>query len=123
MITTLANKYRISLKKSFMIGDGDRDILAGKRAGVKTILVKSPKIKDYKLNVKPNFKATNLWSAVKLVLRKYAVSVSSGTAALDIAIKSINIKKVKNNHPFKYYFDSQEQIKIDIQKNHIFLRQ
>ena len=53
-----------------MIGDGDRDILAGKRAGVKTILVKSPKIKDYKLNVKPNFKAANLWSAVKLVLRK-----------------------------------------------------
>ena len=29
----------------------------------------------------------------KLVSRKYAVSVSSGTAALDIAIKSINIKK------------------------------
>ena len=29
----------------------------------------------------------------KLVLRKYAVSVSSGTAALDIAIKAINIKK------------------------------
>ena len=70
MITTLAKKYRISLKKSFMIGDSDRDILAGKRAGVKTILVKSPKIKDYKLDVKPNFKADNLWSAVKLVLRK-----------------------------------------------------
>ena len=30
----------------------------------------------------------------KLVSRKYAVAVSSGTAALDIAIKSINIKKI-----------------------------
>ena len=29
----------------------------------------------------------------KLVSRRYAVSVSSGTAALDIAIKAINIKK------------------------------
>ena len=53
-----------------MIGDSDRDILAGKNAGVKTILVESPKIKDYKLNVKPNFKTTNLWSAVNLVLKK-----------------------------------------------------
>ena len=53
-----------------MIGDSDRDILAGKRAGLKTILVESSKIKDYKLNVKPNFKATNLWSAVNLILKK-----------------------------------------------------
>ena len=70
MITTLANKYRINLKSSFMIGDSDRDILAGKNAAVKTILVESPKIKDYKLNVKPNFKTTSLWSAVNLVLKK-----------------------------------------------------
>ena len=70
MITTLAHKYRINLKNSFMIGDSDRDILAGKNAGVKTILVESPKIKDYKLNVKPNFKTTSLWSAVNLVLKK-----------------------------------------------------
>ena len=56
MIITLAQKYGISLKKSYMIGDSDRDILAGKLSNLKTILIKSPKIKDYKLNVKPDFK-------------------------------------------------------------------
>ena len=70
MIITLANRYRINLKKSFMIGDSDIDILAGKKAGLKTILVESPKNKDYRINVKPNFKTTNLNSAVDLVLKK-----------------------------------------------------
>ena len=60
MIIALANKYRINLKKSFIIGDSDIDILAGKKAGLRTILVKSPKIKNYKINVKPNFKTTDL---------------------------------------------------------------
>ena len=70
MITTLANKYNIDLKKSFMIGDSDIDILAGKRAGLKTILIKSPKIKDYRINIKPDFNATDLYSAVNIVLDK-----------------------------------------------------
>jgi phosphoglycolate phosphatase-like HAD superfamily hydrolase len=52
-----------------MIGDSDRDILAGKTAGLKTILVASPKIKDYKLNVIPNYKKNNLLEAINLILR------------------------------------------------------
>lgn len=39
MITDLANKYNIHLEVSYMIGDRDVDMIAGKRAGVKTILV------------------------------------------------------------------------------------
>ena len=70
MILTLANKYRIDLKKSYFVGDTDIDVLSGKRAGLKTILVEGPKIKDYKINVKPNFIVKNLSSAVDLVLRK-----------------------------------------------------
>jgi len=70
MITTLSKKYGIDLKKSFFIGDTDIDILTGKRAGIKTILVEGPKIKDYKMNVKPNFRVKNLTSAVNLILKK-----------------------------------------------------
>ena len=70
MITTLAKKYHIDLKKSFFIGDTDIDMLTGKSAGVKTILVEGPKIKDYKMNIKPNFKVKNLTSAVNLILNK-----------------------------------------------------
>jgi D-glycero-D-manno-heptose 1,7-bisphosphate phosphatase len=43
MITDLANKYQIDLGSSFMIGDRDVDILAGKAAGTKTILVGTEK--------------------------------------------------------------------------------
>jgi D-glycero-D-manno-heptose 1,7-bisphosphate phosphatase len=39
MITDLAEKYEIELKSSYMIGDRDVDILAGKAAGTRTILV------------------------------------------------------------------------------------
>ena len=60
MIISLADKYRINLKKSFMIGDSDKDILAGEKAGLKTILVDSPKSKEYRINVKPKFKTTNI---------------------------------------------------------------
>ncbi|MGJ9384813.1 D-glycero-alpha-D-manno-heptose-1,7-bisphosphate 7-phosphatase [Salipaludibacillus sp. CF4.18] len=39
MITDLAKKYDIDLEKSFMIGDREPDIEAGKEAGTQTILV------------------------------------------------------------------------------------
>ena len=70
MITYLATKYRINLKRSFFIGDTDIDVLTGKKAGLKTILVEGPKIKDYKMNIKPTFKVKSLKSAVNLILRK-----------------------------------------------------
>ena len=69
MIIALANKYRISLKKSFIIGDSDKDILAGKKAGLKTILVKSSKIHDYKINVEPSFRTKDINSAVNIILK------------------------------------------------------
>ena len=69
MLVELAQKYRINLKKSFMIGDTDIDILTGKRKNLKTILVKSLKFKDYRLKVKPDFKKNSLYDAVKLILK------------------------------------------------------
>ncbi|WP_018131661.1 D-glycero-alpha-D-manno-heptose-1,7-bisphosphate 7-phosphatase [Effusibacillus pohliae] len=39
MILELADKYRIDLDKSFMVGDRDCDIEAGRRAGTRTIFV------------------------------------------------------------------------------------
>ncbi len=70
MITSIAKKYRIDLKKSYFVGDTDIDMLTGKKVGLKTILVEGPKIKDYKFNIKPAFKVKNLNSAVDLILKK-----------------------------------------------------
>lgn len=39
MLHQLARKHQVSLKESFMVGDRDVDITAGKQAGTKTILI------------------------------------------------------------------------------------
>lgn len=39
MIVDLAEKHHINLKESYMVGDRDPDIEAGKKAGTKTVLV------------------------------------------------------------------------------------
>ena len=62
---------KINLNQSFIIGDSTRDILTGKRAKLKTILVKTGYAgQDGKYNVKPNFIAGNLSEAVKII-KKY----------------------------------------------------
>jgi len=63
-------EFNIDLKKSFLIGDKTSDILAGKRAGCKTILVKTGYGgKDGKFSVKSDFIAKNLLEAVKIINR------------------------------------------------------
>ena len=61
-------EFNLNLKKSYLIGDKTSDILAGKRAGCKTILVKTGYGgKDNLFSVKPDFIANNLFEAVKII--------------------------------------------------------
>ena len=39
LIQDLANRYEVDLSKSFMVGDTDTDIIAGKKAGTKTVFI------------------------------------------------------------------------------------
>lgn len=39
MIQDLATKYQIDLSRSYMVGDTDTDIIAGKKAGTKTVFL------------------------------------------------------------------------------------
>lgn len=72
MILKASKKFGIDLKKSFMVGDSTRDILAGKKAKMKTILVKTGYAgKDGKYNVKPDFVAKNLLAAATII-KKHA---------------------------------------------------
>jgi mannose-1-phosphate guanylyltransferase/phosphomannomutase len=72
LIMRAAKEYGIDLKKSFMVGDRTVDILAGKRAGATTILVKTGAAgKDGKYDVKPDFIARNLVQAVNIA-KKHA---------------------------------------------------
>ncbi|MBU6500578.1 MAG: HAD family hydrolase [Patescibacteria group bacterium] len=61
-------RFHIDPRESFSVGDMTRDILAGKRAGTKTILVKTGFAgKDKKYRVEPDFIAKDLLAAVKII--------------------------------------------------------
>ena len=74
MILKAARKYHLDLKKSFMIGDSFIDIVAGHRAGIPSILVKTgpghERLDAIYKNEKPDFKAKNLLEAVKFICKK-----------------------------------------------------
>jgi D-glycero-D-manno-heptose 1,7-bisphosphate phosphatase len=63
----------VDRKQSYFIGDTIIDVLAGKKAGLKTILVFSGKEKPGNSGLwetRPDFTAQNLFEAVKIILSK-----------------------------------------------------
>lgn len=68
MIKEAVKQLKVNSKRSFLIGDSTGDILAGKRAGLKTILVKTGYGgKDGKYKTAPDFIAKNLTEAVRII--------------------------------------------------------
>lgn len=69
MLTKAKEDFDLDLEKCFLIGDSTRDILTGKNAGCKTILVKTGYAgRDGKFLAKPDFICENLLEAAKLIL-------------------------------------------------------
>ena len=73
MIFQAARDFKIDLKQSFMIGDSTRDILAGKNAGCKTILVLTGNGKEAKkelkeISLEPDFISENILKAIEKIL-------------------------------------------------------
>jgi D-glycero-D-manno-heptose 1,7-bisphosphate phosphatase len=66
MLLAACNKFNIDLKNSYMIGDRNKDIIAGYIAGCTTILI------DYEYNeqilIKPNLQVTTLAAATRYIL-------------------------------------------------------
>ncbi len=64
LIENAVAKHNIDTKVSFFIGDKTSDILAGKRLGMKTILVLTGKAgKDGMYDVKPDYICQDLYDA------------------------------------------------------------
>lgn len=65
MIKKAKKQYNINLKKSYVVGDTEKDIIAGEKAGCKTILIK----KKYNLNhyLGKSFYAKNLKDILKYI--------------------------------------------------------
>lgn len=70
MILKGLKDLKINPKKSFMIGDALIDVVSGKKAGLKTILVKTgpghARLDQKYKHVKPDFTVKNLVEAVKI---------------------------------------------------------
>jgi D-glycero-D-manno-heptose 1,7-bisphosphate phosphatase len=64
MITDMADKHKIFLDESYMIGDRDVDIEAGRKAGLLTILVGGDTYEN------SDHHATNLSDAVEFILKR-----------------------------------------------------
>ncbi|MCX7816203.1 MAG: D-glycero-beta-D-manno-heptose 1,7-bisphosphate 7-phosphatase [Syntrophales bacterium] len=69
LLETAAKEWEIDLSRSWMIGDMLKDILAGKRAGCKGILVKTgnPEVKET-LEVQPDYIAANILDAANWIV-------------------------------------------------------
>lgn len=68
MIRRAAKEFNIDLGESFLVGDKTSDILAGKRAGLKTILVRTGYAgADKQYVAVSDFIARNLFQAVSLI--------------------------------------------------------
>jgi D-glycero-D-manno-heptose 1,7-bisphosphate phosphatase len=67
LILQAAKDFGINLSKSWLIGDNVQDILAGKRANLKTIFLGETKQGDFeKLKILPNYRANNFLNAVDI---------------------------------------------------------
>ena len=70
LLRRAASEFNVDLKKSFIVGDHTRDILAGKRAHMKTVLVATGHAgKDATYTVKPDFSAHNLLAAARIITK------------------------------------------------------
>jgi len=74
MIFKAAEDFGVNLSESFVIGDSSRDILAGKKAGCKTILVLTgngplARMELENLKVKPDLVSENLLDAAEKITR------------------------------------------------------
>lgn len=72
LLLKAAKEHKIELQNSFMVGDSERDIIAGKNAGCKTILVLTGKISNSMaagLSCKPDYVAPNLLDAANIIVK------------------------------------------------------
>lgn len=71
MVINTAREHGIELGESVLVGDSERDIIAGKRAGCRTVLVLTGKLTRNdaeRLAVKPDFVANDLSDAAEYII-------------------------------------------------------
>ncbi len=62
-------EFKIDFSSSWMVGDRNSDIICGKRAGLKTILILESEEKEKFCETPPDFSVSDLSEAVKIIIR------------------------------------------------------
>ncbi|CAI3647832.1 D-glycero-alpha-D-manno-heptose-1,7-bisphosphate 7-phosphatase [Clostridium neonatale] len=65
MIMQAKKEFNIDLKKSYMVGDRNTDILAGKKAGMQTIYIKNEQ--NSRCDIKSNMEFCNIYDFAKQI--------------------------------------------------------
>ena len=69
LLLQAAKEYGINLAETFFIGDAQRDIEAGRRAGTRTILI-NKSIQHSEFTIQPDYHADNLLDAAEIIIRE-----------------------------------------------------
>jgi D-glycero-D-manno-heptose 1,7-bisphosphate phosphatase len=82
MLLAAAREMEIDLTRSWMIGDSERDIEAGRRAGCRTVRIRStaPE-RDHPDKSKPDFVAVNMREAVNIIKKHHRSPQESPASA------------------------------------------
>lgn len=76
MIKKIVSNYNIDLNNSWLVGDSTTDILTGKNAHIKTILLKTGLAgRDGKYEVIPDFESFDINSAINFILDTYPKAI------------------------------------------------
>lgn len=67
MLTRAIKNFNIDCSRSFMVGDGDKDIIAGQAVGCKTIFIKNKVKNQYLKNCSPDYVVENLEEILSLL--------------------------------------------------------
>jgi len=62
MITYLLDKFGLIASESLIVGDSGKDIMAGKAAGIKTVLLRTAYNRE--LKVQPDYQVSSLWELI-----------------------------------------------------------
>lgn len=88
LLDQAVKELNISRRNSWMVGDSTADILAGARAGLRTILVNTGYAgRDYKYSANPNYVANDLADAIEWILSGHANAVSK---LMPVALSAAN---------------------------------
>lgn len=77
LLVKAAGEHDIDLSLSWMIGDSESDVEAGKRAGCKTILIRGSSLNGTSKGIEPDLVAKSLMEAVDKLLKIQTVSLGA----------------------------------------------